>query len=68
MKFKALQTAEEVEKAPNKDLDSDAQTQLLKGEDEEHVDIIVSTKSVEDPESQDVSTLFFQYHGLYLRM
>ncbi|KAH7519810.1 protein PIN-LIKES 7 [Ziziphus jujuba] len=54
VKFKALQTAEEVEKAPNKDLDSDAQTQLLKGEDEEHVDIIVSTKSVEDPESQDI--------------
>lgn len=67
MKFKALQAAEEVAKAPNKDLDSDSQTQLLNGEHEEHVDIIVSTKSVEDPENQDVSTLY-QYHGLYLRM
>lgn len=57
-KFKELQAEEEVEKTPNKDLDADTQTHLLKGEDEERVDVIVSaTKSIEDPENQAVTTL-----------
>ncbi|KAF3440891.1 hypothetical protein FNV43_RR19177 [Rhamnella rubrinervis] len=55
VKFKELQAEEEVAKTPNKDLDANTQTHLLKGEDEEHVDVIVSaTKSVEDPENQAI--------------
>jgi hypothetical protein len=53
VKFKELQAEGQSAKTSNKDLDADIQTHLLKGEDEEHVDLIVSeTKSVEDPENQ----------------
>lgn len=43
-------------KQPNKDLDSNESTHLLKGEDQEPVVMSVqSTKSVEDVEDQAVS-------------
>nr|XP_023889875.1 protein PIN-LIKES 7-like [Quercus suber] len=53
-KFKALQATEKISRTPNNDLSADAETQLLKGEDQERVAIIVSPiKSiVEDSEDQ----------------
>lgn len=56
MKFKALQATEESSKTPNNDLDADGESHLLKGEDQEHVAISVSSiKSIEDNENQAVS-------------
>ncbi|XP_062144082.1 protein PIN-LIKES 7-like [Alnus glutinosa] len=55
MKFKALQATEEVSKTPNNDLDADGESHLLKGEDQEHVAISVSSiKSIEDTENQAI--------------
>nr|POE44910.1 protein pin-likes 7 [Quercus suber] len=52
-KFKALQATEKISKTPNNDLSADPTTQLLKGEDQERVAIIVSSiKSIEDSEDQ----------------
>ena len=52
-KLKALQATEKISKTPNNDLSADAETQLLKGEDQESVAIIVSSiKSTEDSEDQ----------------
>ncbi|XP_030975337.1 protein PIN-LIKES 7-like [Quercus lobata] len=52
-KLKALQATEKISKTPNNDLSADAETQLLKGEDQERVAIIVSSiKSIEDSEDQ----------------
>lgn len=58
MKFKALQATEEASKTPNNDLDADGESHLLKGEDQEHVAISVSSiKSIEDTENQAVSNV-----------
>lgn len=59
LKLKALEAAETISKEPNKDLDSNAESHLLKGEeDQENVTITVaSTKYIEDPEEQAVSFL-----------
>jgi len=55
MKFKALQATEESSKTPNNDLDADGESHLLKGEDQEHVAISVSSiKSIEDNENQAI--------------
>lgn len=56
MKYKALQAAEKVSKAPNADFDANNETHLLKGEEQEHVTIVVpSQKSIEnDTEYQAV--------------
>lgn len=56
MKYKELQAVDNFAKQPNKDLDSNESTHLLKGEDQEPVVMSVqSTKSVEDLEDQAVS-------------
>lgn len=56
LKFKALEEAEEVSKAPNNNLEATQETYLLNEEHQEHVGIAVaSTKSIEDAESQAVS-------------
>ena len=63
-KLKALQATEKISKTPNNDLSADAETQLLKGEDQERVAIIVSSiKSIEDSEDQVVSPHI--YHIIY---
>ncbi|XP_004287713.1 PREDICTED: uncharacterized transporter YBR287W isoform X2 [Fragaria vesca subsp. vesca] len=50
VKFKALQEAEKVAmKRPNKDLDADGATHLLKEGDEEQGSIVVSSKSADHP-------------------
>lgn len=55
LKYKELQAADDFAKQPNKDLDCNGSTHLLKGEDQEPVAISVqSTKSVEDVEDQAV--------------
>lgn len=55
-KLEALQATEKISKTPNNDLSADAETQLLKGEDQERVAIIVSSpKSIEDSEDQVIS-------------
>lgn len=55
VKYKELQAADDFSKQPNKDLDSNESTRLLKGENQEPVAISVqSTKSVEDVEDQAV--------------
>lgn len=56
VKFKELKAAEAIAKTPNLDLDSTAETYLLKEEkDQENVAIILaSAKSVEDPEEQAI--------------
>ena len=59
VKFKALEAAEEfVSKEANKNLDATAESQLLKGESEEQVAIIVAAKCVEDPENLRVGSLW----------
>lgn len=59
VKFKALEAAEEfVSKEPNKNLDATAESHLLRGESEEQFAVgitVLTTKSVEDPENQEVS-------------
>ena len=61
MKFKALEAAE-ILKAPNKDLDGNADTPLLKGKDNENTAIEVSPSSyIEDSESQIVRPLQLDY-------
>ncbi|KAF8389295.1 hypothetical protein HHK36_025988 [Tetracentron sinense] len=46
MAYKALQEAKEFSQIPNKDLDANGETQLLKGEDQKQVAILVpSTNS-----------------------
>lgn len=55
VKYKELQAADDFSKQPNKDLDSNESTRLLKGENQEPVAISVhSTKTVEDVEDQAV--------------
>ncbi|KAL3723615.1 hypothetical protein ACJRO7_035743 [Eucalyptus globulus] len=60
VKYKELQAADDFSKQPNKDLDSNESTRLLKGENQEPVDqepvaiSVHSTKSVEDVEDQAV--------------
>lgn len=55
VKYKELQAVDDFAKQPNKDLDSNESTRLLKGENQEPVAISVqSTKSVEDVEDQAV--------------
>ncbi|GKV21878.1 hypothetical protein SLEP1_g31814 [Rubroshorea leprosula] len=56
LKLKALEAAETISKKPNKDLDSNAETHLLKGEeDQKNVAINVSsTKCIEDLEEQAI--------------
>ncbi|KAI6700267.1 hypothetical protein NL676_014591 [Syzygium grande] len=55
VKYKELQAVDNFAKQPNKDLDSNESTHLLKGEDQEPVVMSVqSTKSVEDVEDQAV--------------
>ncbi|KAL6226899.1 hypothetical protein ACLB2K_000858 [Fragaria x ananassa] len=56
VKFKALQEAEKVAmKRPNKDLDADGATHLLKEGDEEQGSIVVSSKSADHPPAQIVT-------------
>lgn len=58
MKFKALEASEKVSKTPNNDLDADGETHLLKGDDQEHLTITVSSiKSVDDSQNEIVSPL-----------
>lgn len=53
MKFKALEASEKVSKTPNNDLDADGETHLLKGDDQEHLAITVSSiKSVDDSQNE----------------
>ncbi|KAF8405574.1 hypothetical protein HHK36_010481 [Tetracentron sinense] len=54
MAYKALQEAKEFSQIPNKDLDANGETHLLKGEDQEQVAILVpSTNPIdEDTENQ----------------
>ncbi|XP_010029570.2 protein PIN-LIKES 7 [Eucalyptus grandis] len=55
VKYKELQAVDDFSKQPNKDLDSNESTRLLKGENQEPVAISVhSTKTVEDVEDQAV--------------
>lgn len=60
VKYKELQAADDFSKQPNKDLDSNESTRLLKGENQEPVDqepvaiSVHSTKTVEDVEDQAV--------------
>lgn len=55
VKYKELQAVDDFAKQPNKDLDSNESTRLLKGENQEPVAISVhSTKTVEDVEDQAV--------------
>lgn len=48
VKFKALEAAENAaSKRPNKDLDADGATHLLKGGDEEQGSVVASSKSAD---------------------
>jgi len=54
LRFKALEAAETI-KTPNKDLEGNVETPLLKGKDDENTVIEVATLSyIEDSESQIV--------------
>ena len=61
IKWKALQAVEaakEDSRNPNRDLDDNGETPLLKGEDEEQGSIVVSSNGTRNQEA--VSTLIYQ--------